>query len=247
MFLITMAGASSRFFKMGYSLPKYMLPIRGQTVFDLAVCSFENYFSTDKFLFVVRDIFDTVAFVKERATSLGILDFEVIVLDKETQGQAETAFLGLANAHADEAFTVFNIDTFRYGYIKPEFLADCDGYLEVFKAEGEHWSFVEPGEDQNVLRTTEKVRISDLCSDGLYYFKSVGLFREIFTAARHSEDTVKGEYYIAPLYNRLIEQRKVVKYTTIELSEIDFCGTPDEYSALLPKDEPNSKFDGDKA
>ncbi|HGG7172902.1 TPA: capsular biosynthesis protein, partial [Escherichia coli] len=33
MFVITMAGLSSRFFNAGYTVPKYQLPLHGQTVF----------------------------------------------------------------------------------------------------------------------------------------------------------------------------------------------------------------------
>lgn len=233
MFLITMAGASSRFFKAGYQLPKYMLPVEDATVFDVAIRSFRHYFATDKFIFVLRDIFNTADFVAEHASALGIADFEIVKLDDETTGQAETAYIGLAESAAEEPVYIFNIDTFRYDYLKPSFIADCDGYLEVFRAEGEHWSFVEPKGSDDVVRTTEKDRISDLCSDGLYYFKSVGLYRRTFLAAQQDQDTTRGEYYVAPLYNRLITAGLIVKYEIINLDQIDFCGTPDEYESLI--------------
>ena len=55
MFVIPMVGKSSRFFEAGFSVPKYALPIGGKSVFECAVRSFEKYFKTDNFLFVVRD------------------------------------------------------------------------------------------------------------------------------------------------------------------------------------------------
>lgn len=229
MIIISMAGLSSRFFKAGYQIPKYQLPLHEKTVFYYAINSFEKYFQTEKFVFVVRDIFNTPTFVQDEAKKLGIIDFDICILNEETRGQAESVYLATKKYDNDFPIIIFNIDTFRYHYEKPIFINECDGYLEVFSAEGEHWSFVLPGEDQKVIRTTEKDRISDLCSDGLYYFKSKRQFETIFLDAVDKNESTKGEYYIAPLYNRLIMQGGIVKYQKISLEEIDFCGTPDEY------------------
>ncbi|MNI62637.1 hypothetical protein D3C73_1179670 [compost metagenome] len=85
----------------------------------------------------------------------------------------------------------------------------------------------------NVLRTTEKERVSNFCSDGLYYFKSKNMFEKIFLDAVENDETVKGEFYVAPLYNKLIRSGGVVKYEKIDTSKIDFCGTPEEYEYLV--------------
>jgi len=230
--IIPMAGLSSRFFKAGYEVPKYMLEVAGVTAFSKAVLSFSKYFSSEKFVFVVRDIYGTPDFVSQEVKELGILDFEIVVLDRETRGQAETVYLATKTIEGDDSIIVFNIDTFRPNYTKPSFIGQCDGYLEVFSAPGEHWSFVLPKDCENVSKTTEKDRVSDLCSDGLYYFKSKCEFESLYEAASERDETVKGEYYIAPLYNSLIERGKTIKYQKIELSEIEFCGTPEEYETL---------------
>lgn len=237
MFLITMAGLSSRFFSAGYTVPKYQLKIGQATVFELSVRSFERYFTTDKFIFVIRDIFGTHEFVHAECEKMGITRYEIVTLEEETRGQAETAFLALEDIPSHEPVYIFNIDTFRYGFAKPEFVDACDGYLEVFQGEGEHWSFVAAGEDGTVVRTTEKDRISNLCSDGLYYFRSADLFKKIFSEARTNDERTRGEFYVAPLYNNLIANGGDVRYTVIDIQEIDFCGTPEEYSALLSKGE----------
>lgn len=233
MFLITMAGLSNRFFAAGYTLPKYQLMLGDQTVFELSVRSFERYFSTDKFVFVVRDIFDTPNFVRTECQKLGIERCEIVVLENETRGQAETAKLALDRLDSNESVYIFNIDTFRHGFQKPDFVDTCDGYLEVFRGPGEHWSFVEPGPENRVLRTTEKIRISDLCSDGLYYFRSSDIFKSLFEEAVAKDERTKGEFYVAPLYNNLIARNGEVRYVVIDTEQIDFCGTPDEYRALL--------------
>lgn len=235
MIVITMAGLSSRFSREGYKLPKYALPLWGRTMFDWAVSSFDKFFLNEKFLFVIRPDEFAQEFVTSSASLLGIKDYEIFKLQRDTRGQAETAYICLKSYIKDFPVIIFNIDTIRYNYQKPEFLPECDGYLEVFHGDGEHWSFVDPGPEQSVIRTTEKERISDLCSDGLYYFKSQLQFRRIFEQAMAVNEQVKGEFYIAPLYNRLIEAGGMVKYEIIGSEQIDFCGTPDEYEALLKK------------
>ena len=236
MFIIPMAGLSSRFFKAGYTKPKYQLDLSGETVFSWSVRSFERYFKTDKFVFIYRDVYETKNFLEEEIAKLGISDYELVCLPAETLGQADTVYQGIVNINGDESLYIFNIDSRIIDFVKPKWADECDGYLEVFKGEGDHWSFAEPdGNTNKVLRTTEKERISELCSDGLYYFKNKSIFESLFLDAKLKGNTTKNEYYIAPLYNELISQGRNVFYDLIPADKILFCGTPDEYLALLNK------------
>ncbi|MBF8658616.1 glycosyltransferase family 2 protein [Pseudomonas putida] len=236
MIVIPMVGKSSRFFKEGYSEPKYKLKIGDLTVFERSVLSFEQYFKTDKFLFLVRSDYSASEFVKEKLDKLGVINYSVIEFSHETDGQADTVYQGLkrSGAFVDDAepLYIFNIDTFRPGFVKSERRAD-DGYLEVFLGEGTHWSFALPGNENSVLKTTEKDRISDLCSNGLYYFKNPMLFIEAFEHSVREGLKEKGEFYIAPLYNHLIRNGRSVSYELIPSEQIIFCGTPEEYKAVL--------------
>ena len=236
MIVIPMAGLSSRFFKAGFDVPKYQLKLPNQqTVFEWAVSSFEHYFDSELFVFIVRDVYDTPAFAKTCIEKLGIQHYEIVVLNQETCGQAETVALGLKqlkNLNSDDDCYIFNIDSKRHQFIKPSIASQVDGYLEVFKGEGEHWSFIELNEYNQVIRTTEKVRISNLCSDGLYFFNKISTFLMLVENALSEQDFVKGELYIAPLYNRLIQKGDKVGYDLIEQNQISFCGTPDEYQHI---------------
>ena len=148
MILITMAGLSSRFTKAGYQLPKYMLELNGKSVFEWSVSSFHNYFKTEAFTFVIRNNSKIRNYVEDKIKILGIANFNIIELNSDTRGQAETAYLALKNDEEDFPVIVFNIDTIRYDYIKPDFINECAGYLEVFYDEADHWSFIEPGPNQ---------------------------------------------------------------------------------------------------
>lgn len=244
MIVIPMAGLSSRFFKAGFDKPKYMLDAHGMTLFEHALSSFRRYFQNEHFLFIVRDVQQTVDFVSERAQALGIRSFTIKELKQETRGQAESVFIGIQdNLDLNQSLTIFNIDTFRPGFCFPAELDKWDGYLEVFSGHGENWSFVRPKSESSTLvtETAEKRPLSQLCCTGLYYFASIESYSEAYQhyLGLPQKQWEKGELYVAPLYNYLIQQGKKIHYHLIERNEVIFCGVPDEYYAFL-NEEPST-------
>lgn len=233
-----MAGLSQRFINAGFTLPKYMLYVQNKSLFNLSICGFSKYFKTCKFLFIARDIFDTKNFIEKECTLLGIDNFETIILENPTNGQAETVFIGAdkADINNNEPITIFNIDTFRPDFIFPEMLNKWDGYLEVFNGEGSNWSYAktENPESTKVVETAEKVQISSYCSTGLYYFKRMELFNFAFQSNLNTPHrrNIK-ELYVAPLYNILIKENFNIYINLIAKDEVQFCGTPDEYFVYL--------------
>jgi len=242
MIVIPMAGMSSRFFKAGYTKPKYMLEAHGKTLFYHSVNSFERYLSSEKFLFIVRNDYNTPEFVRASAKALGILDFEIYILEQETRGQAETVAIGLSEYKlSSDPITIFNIDTFRPGFKHPNLSVLGDGYLEVFIGTGDNWSFVRPISNisTKIDLTTEKNPISEYCCTGLYHFKKCSDYFDAYNAYLLKPTTTweKGELYIAPLYNHLIKNNKSIHYNLIDRGDVVFCGTPVEYKELISNQE----------
>lgn len=241
MIVIPMAGLSSRFFKAGYTEPKYMLPAHGKSLFEHALLSFNQYFQTHTFLFIVRDIYSTPLFVEQRCNILGIKDYIIVILKEETRGQAETAYLGLREISGDIPVTIFNIDTFRPNFTFPQITNRCDGYLEVFKGSGDNWSYAKPLSKNSdiVIETAEKKPISNLCSTGLYHFNKLNDFNFAFKLeiTKPTSEWQKKELYIAPLYNTLIKSGKDIRFNLIEKEQVIFCGIPHEYLDFLKSKE----------
>ena len=239
MIVIAMGGASSRFFAEGWTQPKYELPVGERPLFDLTVESFSRYFGSERFLFVARKEFHARGFIDRRCDHLGISSYEVVELDHLTRGQAESVNIGLdrAGVAPTEPLTIFNIDTIRPDFSHPSEMSQWDGYLEVFRGEGKNWSFAEPAapDSTRVVRTSEKIKISDLCSTGLYYFARAQSFTDAFSRALAEQREFLAqwkEFYIAPLYNFLIADGLQIHYRLIDPSQVIFSGTPDEYRAL---------------
>lgn len=240
MFVFPMAGMSKRFSDAGFSVPKYMLSAHGRSLFYHSVFGFRNYFKDWPFLFIARDVAGTREFIASECDTLGIANFEVVILDQPTRGQAETVKLGLerSSCAASTPVTIFNIDTFRRDFLFPIWALDprVSGYLEVFRGAGVNWSYVQVDDNGRVVRTTEKVPISDMCSTGLYHFQTCEKFMfsyDNFTEGGGAARLGLSELFVAPMYNMLIEEDELVKCEIISSDDVLFCGVPAEYAEFI--------------
>jgi hypothetical protein len=232
-----MAGASQRFKKAGYTLPKYMLYAYNKSLFNLSVSSFRRYFKTDNFIFIIRDMFSTKDFIVEECILLGVQNYQIVCLDYLTRGQAETVYSGIKkiNLGLNEPILIFNIDTIRQNFMLPSDMINWDGYLEVFKGSGKNWSYAKviPGTTE-VAETAEKREISDNCSTGIYYFRELNLFYEAYDYFNENNLNIN-EFYVAPLYNHLIKSNKSIHIHIIPKTDVVFCGIPEEYIDFIQR------------
>lgn len=233
MIVIPMAGVSRRFQEAGFLQPKYMLDLAGRPLFDWAILSFAERFSSEKFLFVLRDSPGNRDFVEQRLAELKIEHSTIVTLDGPTAGQAETVELGLTEIGVadSEPLAIFNIDTIRPGIdLSP--IDSCDGWLETFTAPGQNWSFVavDPQDLTLVSRCTEKLRISDHCCTGLYQFARASSFAEALRVER--ERPSSAELFVAPLYNHLIASGARIGWRNVHADQVILSGVPAEYEEL---------------
>ena len=239
MIVLPMAGEGIRFQTAGYKTPKWGLPLAGSTVLEWSLLSFSSLFETERFLLIHREEDVITDFLKSTAKKVGIAHLDVVHLEERTRGQAETVSLGLkqVSVRSDESLTIFNIDTLRPGYELRERQQTSDGWLECVHAPGDHWSFVleDQSEAGRVQSVSEKKRISENCSTGLYHFAQ----SQIFDAAYAEECSAwsSGEIYVAPLYNRIITNGCRVSFDLIEPDDVFFSGTPIEYQKCLRQEE----------
>lgn len=228
--VITMAGFGTRFRKAGYSMPKYQITAHGKTLFEWSMESLAAFRRPeDRYLFILRREDQAAGFIREKCLAMGIRKIQVIELDEMTDGQATTAMLGAPYWEKESPLLVYNIDTYvEAGEMYPEQFCG-DGFIPCFCGEGDHWSFVRLGEDEKAVEVREKIRISDYCTLGAYYFAACGLYEKLYQEY-YSENSrmEKGEKYIAPLYNYLIEKGKEVRISVIDAEKIHVLGTPEE-------------------
>lgn len=226
MIVLSLAGNSNRFFIAGYTTVKYLLPLQGKPV----ILHILNWIPRDiKILIVLNEKYNDVVFIKNLLNSLSFRNFRVVEVD-DTLGQSDTVYRGLCACPdfwvEQEELIIFNGDTIRKSVTWN--FGMFGNYIEVFKGQGTHWSFVD--DLGLVQRVEEKVRISEYCSDGLYTFESIMVFLRFFELYKKK---LTSELYVAPIYNLMIIDGYAVHSGVIDQENLVFCGTPDEYERAV--------------
>ncbi|WWR19199.1 glycosyltransferase family 2 protein [Lachnospiraceae bacterium JLR.KK009] len=235
--VITMGGLGSRFRKMGYEVPKYMIEAKGKTLFEWSMISLEGYKAdVERYIFIAMkdDAADVESFIKEQCTKMGLPEYHVIILDYLTDGQATTASLAAEYWNPDNALLIYNIDTYVEAGEMNSAELKGDGFIPCFQAEGEHWSFVKLDELGRVIEIKEKKRISNYCTLGAYYFKTCKLYKDLYDEYYSKvQNLVNGEKYIAPLYDYLLSKGGKIYISDIAPRKVHVLGTPEELQDFL--------------
>jgi dTDP-glucose pyrophosphorylase len=233
--VITMAGLGSRFRKAGYQVPKYMIEAHGKTLFEWSMESLTGFYNeTNDYIFIVRSEDESEDFIRSKCNELNINNVTVIGIDYLTDGQATTAMLGSKHWDKSSELMIYNIDTYvEAGQMNASQVVG-DGFIPCFHADGDHWSFVKLDAEGKAVDVKEKVRISDNCTLGAYYFKSCKLYEDLYNEYYSSNENLeKGEKYVAPLYNYLISKGGDVRISIVDYDKVHVLGTPEELNVFI--------------
>lgn len=233
--IVTMAGLGERFRKAGYNCPKYMIEAKGRSLFEWSMDSLKDYFPyADQTIFIVRAEDNAREFIGSHCANLGIFPIQIIELDHCTDGQATTAMLAMPYCRQELPVMIYNIDTYVEPYAMQFSAIAGDGHIPCFHAEGDHWSFVRLNEQGQVVEVKEKVRISDLCSLGAYYFSSAELYEQLYKEFYEGQNrSEQKEKFIAPMYNFMLEKGMNVTVSVVDQSCVHVLGTPEELEHFL--------------
>lgn len=224
--LITMAGMGSRFKKLGYTLPKHEIMIFNRSLFSWSMDSLKDLFD-EEFIFLIREEIYSEEFLNKELLNLGIKNYKFVVINYNTEGQASTAILADELISKSDEVLIYNIDTYVSDGIKKSDFLDVDGLWHVFHAKGEKWSFAKVDESFRITDVSEKVRISDNCSIGSYYFKKWEMFTEVYQKYKNNVKNDYNETYIAPFYKYLLDEFLIVS-KQVYSENVNILGTPED-------------------
>lgn len=156
---------------------------------------------------------------------------EFVFLDQVTEGQLCTVLAARDWIDRDEDVLIASADTWVRSnmaediHCQPE---QCQGVISVANLPGDRWSFARTNAEGNVVEVTEKVRISNHASTGLYYFRNGRQFVEAGEEMVRNREKTRGEYYVIPVYQKYIKRGWTVKLSQAE--EVWDMGTPEGIS-----------------
>ena len=232
-----MAGEGRRFREVGYLLPKMLIEAKGKTLLEWSIDSLPLNLCS-RLIFVAQQKHEDEFQLSKRIISIygnKVKSVHFKFIDKLTRGQSETACLAKHLIDLSQPLLIFNIDTqfFSSSLEKNLLRKNIDGVLGAFYSEEPRFSFAALNDENFVTKTAEKEVISSNALTGLYHFTYPEDFFEAAESAFSKNETTKGEFYIAPLYNHLINKgRKLI----VDIAdEVNILGTPEELKSFLTK------------
>lgn len=231
--VIPMAGHGARFRQAGFTVPKPLIPVRGRPMYSWAVDSIPRTLIGRLVFVCLAEHLGDLGLEADIGQRYGDLDPVVVALDHVTDGQACTVLEASDHLEPDAPLIVFNADTYVVSDLDRTLAAapdTVDGVIGVFRAAGDHWSFARTDDDGRVVETAEKVRISEWATTGLYHFRHAARFVEEAGRMVAEDDRTRGEFYVAPLYNRLIAQGADIRIDVAR--DVWVLGTPEELAVF---------------
>jgi len=222
--VIPLAGESSRFKNEGIFEPKWSLIVGGKTILEKSIESvLPSMREFENILFIVNT--ESESTLRSIMVRYEFLNIHVSTLDHSTMGQADSVLRGLKDGDYDlEDRLVIWCGDSAFEPTALNFRSRSGNWLATSMLEGDHWSFVELVNGE-VRQVTEKLRISNHASIGLYGFNSAREFMELNLT--QVLDDYK-EMYVAPLYNQLIKLNRRVDIIEIDCMKFLPFGTPRE-------------------
>lgn len=227
--VMPMAGRGSRFAEVGYTVPKPLIDVKGKPMYAWATDSLPLSLCTRLVFICLDEHLKGLGLEQDIKSRYGKYDPVIVPLTKVTQGQACTVLEAREQLDPKQPLLIYNADTWcRTGMAEslPKLPSSVAGVLGVFKAPGDKWSFARTDAGGRVVEVAEKKRISDWASTGLYWFKETAEFLREADAMIAANQRVNNEFYVAPVYERLIAQGKEVRID--EALEVWVLGTPED-------------------
>ncbi len=233
--VVPMAGRGSRFANAGYELPKPLIDVHGKHMIEYVV---QNIRPKDehRFIFICLkehlDKYNLEAKLNEIAS--GCI---VVPVNQVTEGAACTVLLAEKYIDNEDSMMIANSDQYVDIDINDYLSAmkDYDGLIMTMSANDPKWSFIKYDNNGFVTLLREKEVISNEATVGIYNYKHGSDFVKYAKRMIGKDIRVNNEYYVAPVYNEMIEDEKKLVYYNIGSEDKGMygLGIPEDLSKFL--------------
>lgn len=235
--VIPMAGAGSRFSKEGYRDPKPLIPIYRIPMIQVVI---ENLTPAraHRFIFVCQQT-HILEFGLEEKLSQWAPGCKIIGLNGLTEGAACTVLSARELIDNEDELMIANSDQYVDlsidDYLDRMDVASLDGIIMTMRANDPKWSFVGLNYSNLVTTVVEKRVISNEATVGIYNFRRGHDFVAAADRMISRSLRVNNEFYVAPVYNQLIEDgARIGIYNVGEVASGMYgLGTPADLTLFL--------------
>jgi len=229
--VIPMAGMGTRFVAAGYTAPKPLIDVLGKPMIEMVIdnlklnCQF-------RFIFICqRNHF--IEYRLENVFNRALGDrWGVVLLDVVTEGAACTVLAADNEIEDNTPVLIANsdqlIDINFNNFIDFANQLKVDGLIMTFPADDPKWSYAKLDERGFVVEVAEKKVISGHATTGVYFFSSGRTLKKYARQMIQRDIRVNNEFYVAPIYNEMIQAGMEIKIWEIESKLMHGIGTPDD-------------------
>lgn len=230
--VVPMAGRGSRFAKAGYQVPKPWIEVYGHPMIEYVVKNITPSCS-HKFIFICQQEHLKSYQAQERLERMAP-GCEVIAIDHVTEGAACTVLLAEKYIDHSDALMIANSDQFVDTDINTylQKMGLHDGLIMTMPAQDPKWSYIRYDANGYVTLVKEKEVISNQATVGIYNFKHGSDFVTYAHQMIEKDIRVNNEFYVAPVYNEMIEAGKKIIYADVG-QRMYGTGTPEDLELFM--------------
>lgn len=227
--VMPMAGKGQRFRDAGYTVPKPFIDVHGVCMYRRALAPFVT--ELDRVILITQD--DHRPHFEAEPDYLH--PSNKVFLNHQTEGAVCSVLAARAFIDNDEPLLIVNSDQLmRFNRFNWTVLANnthAEGIIFTFLASGSKWSYAQLGPSLNVCQVAEKVEISPFATCGAYWWRHGSSFCAAADAMIEDNLRVNNEFYVAPVYNKAIEEGYLV--LPFHVDEMISLGTPELLESYL--------------
>lgn len=233
--VIPMAGRGSRFVNAGYKMPKPLIDVNGYPMIEWVTNNIRPN-CEHRFIYICQqehlEKYNVSSLLKRISPNC-----EIVLIDHITEGAACTVLLAEKYINNDDSLMIANSDQYVDININDylQSINNYDGLIMTMPANDPKWSYIKYNEKGLVTLVREKEVISDQATVGIYNYKHGRYFVEYAKKMINKNIRVNGEFYVAPVYNEMIEDD--LKVTFYDIKEKMFgLGVPNDLEIFLKSD-----------
>ena len=233
--VVPMAGRGSRFADAGYELPKPLIEIRGHPMIEFVVHNVRPK-SGHRFIFIcLKEHLDKYGL--EKALNKISPGCAVIPVSQVTEGAACTVLLAEKYIDNENPIMIANSDQYVDIDINDYLTAqkNHDGLVMTMKANDNRWSYIKWDDNGFITTIKEKEVISDEATVGIYNYARGSDFVKYAHRMIDKNIRVNNEFYVAPVYNEMIEDGMKLTYYNVGTLDAGMygLGVPDDLINFL--------------
>lgn len=207
--VVPMAGLGSRFTKEGYTKPKPLIDVHDKPMIHLVIDNLRPK-CVHRFIFICQEEHDETYGISDKLSKWAPHS-EIILIDGVTEGAACTVLKAIHLINKDDPLMIANsdqyIDVDINNYLEHGLNENLDGLIMTMYANDSKWSYALLGKDKYVKKVVEKEVVSNEATVGIYNFRKGRDFVEAAEKMIALDMRVNNEFYVAPVYNMLIDNK----------------------------------------